>query len=768
MHRNYRHLKATGWRNNSILLVVFLFCIAGNAVALEDVYHSPDEIIAELNQLQRDFPDWVRLDSIGHSARSHMPIWMAKLSDNPGRIEPEPALLYIGQVHGEEVIGVEITLTLMRLLLENLDDDAYRSRLESLELYFIPTANPEGLQVVHDGLDETFRKNCRDNIGDGEFRYYEGSGWDTSGVDINRNFGLHWDRGDTLFEPDHDPRYNYYRGAAPFSEPETRALARLALDRRFLFSINYHSSRSGINEEMVIAPWSWDTKFPPDSAAIDAVLNALAIRIMREDEGGFYDPVHSLHRNGQSLDWFYQAAGTFQYLIEVGTEIQPDSARMQAVVNSNLEAAFHLMDLANGAAELPGYGYLTVLTLDEFNDESVEAVVSIHEMDYVILEPRKTVAANGRLDWLLPAGSYDVSITARSYGTLLFENVEIVEAERAYIQADLRRSDHADVVFRTIDSRDGEAVPAKISLSDTDRNEYTESVNAPGWEVELPLGFYSVEVLAEGFLPLITELFIDEDREISFRLQPSKVVFDEQFDEFGGWQRGGAGQNWGIVHVDGRSALTESMDGDYYADSDTWLLIQTEIDNDTLHNSVLRLIHSPYFEPGVDFGEVRIWNRDMRQWIAIAEFSRFPDGWDTTYIKLDDNNMGEIWVRFFVSTDGWLNEDGWLIDRLSILQSDRISEMEDVALLPESAQMSVFPNPANSGFKLLLNLPAADSGRLALYDGNGRFVRMIHNGGFSRGRNIFSIDSPGLPSGAYFVRLESGSLSRIHRLTFMK
>jgi len=153
------------------------------AQTLDSAYHNSDEILTELTAYAAAYPEWMTLDSIGHSAEFGRPIWMAKLSDNPDRIEPEAAILLVGQVHAEEVVGIEIVLEVMRQMLDRNEENAFRQRLEGLELYIIPTANPEGLDIVHSGLDISFRKNCRDNLGDGQLRIFDGEGWDTSGVD---------------------------------------------------------------------------------------------------------------------------------------------------------------------------------------------------------------------------------------------------------------------------------------------------------------------------------------------------------------------------------------------------------------------------------------------------------------------------------------------------------------------------------------------------------------------------------------------------------
>ena len=64
-----------------------------------------------------------------------------------------------------------------------------------LEIWIVPSANPEGLAVVHDGLDLTYRKNKSDfsisgPVPNGVFDFEPSIGNDIDGVDLNRNFSF--------------------------------------------------------------------------------------------------------------------------------------------------------------------------------------------------------------------------------------------------------------------------------------------------------------------------------------------------------------------------------------------------------------------------------------------------------------------------------------------------------------------------------------------------------------------------------------------------
>ena len=167
------------------------------AQSLDDRYHTTEEIYSfldSLNQLE-ELEGWFHLDTIGFSTQENIPILAVRISDNAHVKEDEPRVLFVGQVHAEEILGVEIVLDLINdLLFPDASIHTHMSILKQyLDIWIIPTANPEGLNVVHEELDLSYRKNKRDlspmgPFANGVFDYEPSIGNDIDGVDLNRNF----------------------------------------------------------------------------------------------------------------------------------------------------------------------------------------------------------------------------------------------------------------------------------------------------------------------------------------------------------------------------------------------------------------------------------------------------------------------------------------------------------------------------------------------------------------------------------------------------
>ena len=407
------------------MLIMCMMILSGQT--LDDRYHTTQEIYSlldSLNQLE-ELDGWFHLDTIGFSTHESIPILAVRISDNAHQKEDEPRVLFVGQVHAEEVLGIEIVIDLIHdLLFPDASIYTHMSILkEYLEIWLVPTANPEGLNVVHEGLDVSYRKNKRDlspegPFPNGEFDYDPSIGNDVDGVDLNRNFSFNWAFGDTFLQPDNSDyasHYDYYKGEEPFSEGESIALRDLASENDFVFSIVWHSSRSGNLSEKVFTSWKWEEiKESPDLQIMKSIGDQFAGFLVTEDSISTYLSVYSGSRNGKAHDWFYRETGCIQYLVECGTaNIQPDSALIEDTIDRTKPAMVYLMDRSIGyytdAAQVTGIVY------DASTNQPIGgAIVEVLEHTGSVLKPRLSNEF-GRYRRILDVGTYTLSIRAEGY-----------------------------------------------------------------------------------------------------------------------------------------------------------------------------------------------------------------------------------------------------------------------------------------------------------------------------------------------------------------
>ncbi|MEH1015185.1 M14 family zinc carboxypeptidase [Micromonospora sp. CPCC 206060] len=198
-------------------------------------YSEPGGLRDEIVSTSARFPKLAKLETIGRSVQGK-PILAVKVTKN-ARTVPDgrrPAVLYGSAQHAREWITPEMTRRLLHHVLDNYGRDAEITRLvDTTELWFLPVANPDGYDHTFTPDNRLWRKNLRDNDGDGQIT-------NADGVDLNRNFGYKWGYDNEGSSP--DAENDTYRGPSANSEPETQALDRLFRRVGFEFFVNYHSA----------------------------------------------------------------------------------------------------------------------------------------------------------------------------------------------------------------------------------------------------------------------------------------------------------------------------------------------------------------------------------------------------------------------------------------------------------------------------------------------------------------------------------------------
>ncbi len=224
-------------------------------------YSGPGGIRAELVQQVAQHRNIASLEVIGQTLNGQ-DIVGVKVTLNADTVPDgrRPATVYMGAQHAREWITPEMNRRLLDLILDGYGVNPQITALvRQTEMWFIPVANPDGYDFTFEDGQRLWRKNLRDNDGDGILTGVDG-------VDLNRNFPTRWGYDNEGSSP--DPSSETYRGTGPLSEPETQAMDDLFARITPQFFINYHSAG-----ELLLYGTGWQVATPtPDDVIYEAMV----------------------------------------------------------------------------------------------------------------------------------------------------------------------------------------------------------------------------------------------------------------------------------------------------------------------------------------------------------------------------------------------------------------------------------------------------------------------------------------------------------------
>tara|TARA_B100000965_G_scaffold98510_2_gene80575 strand:- start:171 stop:2522 length:2352 start_codon:yes stop_codon:yes gene_type:complete len=696
------------------LITSLIVCI--NAQALDNRYHTFDEIENFLDSLTQVYgvDSGFKVHHLGYSEQENLPIYGVKISDNVELKEDEPRVLFVGQLHAEEVLGVEAVLDLILLMLDPPPEEMQHMNIlkQNIETWIIPTLNPEGLNVVHEGLDVSFRKNKTDFSPVGPFPnnyfdYDSAIGEDIDGVDLNRNFDFNWVLGDTFMEPDpsdYAAHYDYYRGPHPWSESEIRILRDLALENDYLFSIVLHSSRSGRLSEKVYNSWRWDgDKKPPDDISMKLIGDEIAERMIKENSNENYQSVYGQSRNGKAHDWFYHATGTFQYLVECGTSnLQPDSALVEDTIDRIMPGMLFLLDRSIGyntdACQITG-----VITDGGNGNPLEDVVVTIQELHSGVQKPRRSDEF-GRYRRIVESGTYNLTYRKNGYFPLNFnitanpssptvQNVTMTPIPLYNLEINISSFQYPVVLeenpFLVIENSD---------ISDTIQMDFSHN-----HILQVPQGEWEFTLFWDFLMPWYQEITIDSDLELNIDMyEPLQVQNIYGYPII---------DNSSFNIIEGpwvfENNIIRSQNGLFYANADSLdsiFVLETELYSfsEPMKMIVLRIDHR--WELEWDNDSIGITLMDSTDNIINQAFlagHQWDQGSRHRLVAIDTNGISNIKVLLEFKRDITINYRGYNIYDMKLFSGDNStlgSIIEQSPLNQNTSKISVseiYPNPSN-------------------------------------------------------------------------
>lgn len=190
--------------------------LAGLANPWAEAYPTAAQISSKVDELAKAYPDLTEKVTLGSSEEGR-PIDALRIGT--GKPGSKPAVLIVGGHHAREwVPNQSVTMVAEHLLAGYGTDPEATKKVDSLEIWVVPMANPDGYEFSRNA-DPDWRKNRSHHHPE------------AVGVDLNRNypadFRFYGDSPDRINDDQgasDDPNHLTYRGPHAVSEKETQAI----------------------------------------------------------------------------------------------------------------------------------------------------------------------------------------------------------------------------------------------------------------------------------------------------------------------------------------------------------------------------------------------------------------------------------------------------------------------------------------------------------------------------------------------------------------
>ena len=294
---------------------------------------------AEMKALAAVEPELVKPITLNHPTLEGREVHGIEISSDVGASDGKPVFLQMGVHHAREWPSGEHAMEWAFELVRGYGRDAELTDLVNrVRTIVVPIVNPDGFNLSREApvdlvedpefdslpplantgaalVDPAFaykRRNCRVIDGqDAPGGICALPAFRTSGVDPNRNYGGLWGGPGASAAP----LYDTYRGAGPFSEPETQNIRELISSRQVTTLITNHTFSN-----LVLRPPGVRAQGPPPDEAVYAALGAR----MAANNGYTNQPSYALYdTTGTTEDWSYYATGGLGFTFEIGSDVLP-------------------------------------------------------------------------------------------------------------------------------------------------------------------------------------------------------------------------------------------------------------------------------------------------------------------------------------------------------------------------------------------------------------------------------------------------------------
>jgi hypothetical protein len=192
--------------SKSLLAMLMFLLIVSVPLKAADGYHNYQELTQAIKNLVAKNVQVAKLQSMGKTLQGR-DLWVIQISGTKGGApESKQALLVVGNLEGDHLIGSEVTLGITEYLINGYGrDEQVTEMLDKRTFYIVPRLNPDGAEAFFAAIKEERAANFKPRDDDYDWKVDEDGPDDLNGDGLITQMRVKDREGDWIVD-DNDPR----------------------------------------------------------------------------------------------------------------------------------------------------------------------------------------------------------------------------------------------------------------------------------------------------------------------------------------------------------------------------------------------------------------------------------------------------------------------------------------------------------------------------------------------------------------------------------
>ncbi len=661
-------------------------------------YYTYNQYVDFMYETAQNYPAICSLHIAGHSVENRQILFM-KISTNPNENNPKPKVKLTSTIHGDEVVGYDLMIRLIKLLTEEyLINPEITQLVENTEIWINPLTNPDGF-VAHE------RQNA-------------------NGVDLNRFFP------DFLFDNNNTTENR---------EPEIAIMMNFANENKTHLSANFHGGAQVIN-------YPWDTTydtFPDDDLMISLSLAYADHNPDLYNSTSFPNGItngaawYVIHGSMQDWDNYYNQV--FHVTAEISNDKWPNPSTLDNFWLNNKTSLINYIKQAHR-------GFSGIVK--NSNEEVLYAKIELNNHLTIYNDPQ-----TGYFNRLLLPGNYNFLISSYGYESLYLDNIVITENEFVFSEVCLEPLPSSNLYGYVFDNQNNLLNNVKIKILNTPLNEIYTDENGYYNFPEVSFGNYDISVNYQSTDYIFNVDIYEANKNYNFII--AEPEFYDDFEVLNNlWTLQGS---WHYQNINNNTVLSDSP-GNYSNNQNISATLNQEFNISLDSPAVVGFKTSYSLESNYDFVYFEILVNN--QWQILDTFTGSSE-WVNLSYSINQYVDNIVKFRFRLKTDTSITDTGILIDDFFVNTGSYHVNLfdEPVTSINRMPNLTHYPNPANlnTGINFTTDIKNIKDLKISIYNIKGQKLHdfLIEANTKNTHISLNKLSSmKNFTSGVYFYRYE--------------